>query len=110
MSTIKKLSKVKQQLQGIRFNNVDLAHVMSLYLVSNNETLREQKEISDSKIISITKELNSNDPKKIIFHFPFLSISNSVKLLLSKRLNFALPKNKIEYSNYLVYFEIMIKI
>lgn len=108
MSTIKKLSKVKQQLQGIRFNNVDLAHVMSLYLVSNNETLREQKEISDSKIISITKELNSNDPKKIIFHF--LSLSNSVKLLLSKRLNFALPKNKIEYSNYLVYFEIMIKI
>lgn len=108
MSTIKKLSKVKQQLQGIRFNNVDLAHVMSLYLVSNNETLREQKEISDSKIISITKELNSNDPKKIIFHF--LSLSNSVKLLLSKRLNFALPKNKIEYSNYLVYFEIMLKI
>lgn len=108
MSTIKKLSKVKQQLQGIRFNNVDLAHVMSLYLASNNETLREQKEISDSKIISITKELNSNDPKKIIFHF--LSLSNSVKLLLSKRLNFALPKNKIEYSNYLVYFEIMIKI
>ena len=108
MSTIKKLSKVKQQLQGIRFNNVDLAHVMSLYLVSNNETLREQKEISDSKIISITKELNSNDPKKIIFHF--LSLSNSVKLLLSKRLNFALPKNKIEYSNYLVYSEIMLKI
>lgn len=108
MSTIKKLSKVKQQLQGIRFNNVDLAHVMSLYLASNNETLREQKEISDSKIISITKELNSNDPKKIIFHF--LSLSNSVKLLLSKRLNFALPKNKIEYSNYLVYFEIMLKI
>lgn len=108
MSTIKKLSKVKQQLQGIRFNNVDLAHVMSLYLASNNETLREQKEISDSKIISITKELNSNDPKKIIFHF--LSLSNSVKLLLSKRLNFALPKNKIEYSNYLVYFDIMLKI
>lgn len=108
MSTIKKLSKVKQQLQGIRFNNVDLAHVMSLYLASNNETLREQKEISDSKIISITKELNSNDPKKIIFHF--LSLSNSVKLLLSKRLNFALPKNKIEYSNYLVYSEIMLKI
>lgn len=108
MSTIKKLSKVKQQLQGIQFNNVDLAHVMSLYLASNNETLREQKEISDSKIISITKELNSNDPKKIIFHF--LSLSNSVKLLLSKRLNFALPKNKIEYSNYLVYFEIMLKI
>ena len=108
MSTIKKLSKVKQQLQGIRFNNVDLAHVMSLYLASNNETLREQKEISDSKIISITKELNCNDPKKIIFHF--LSLSNSVKLLLSKRLNFALPKNKIEYSNYLVYFEIMLKI
>ena len=104
---LQELSKVKKQLQGIP-NNVDLAHLISLYLVLNDE--REQKEIYDSKTISITKELNSNDPKKIIFNFFFFSLWNSVKLLLSKRLSFALPKNKTEYSNYLVNFEIMLKI
>ena len=56
-----------------------------------------------SHILKFGKNSSSrNNPDKVIYNFSSLTLSDSDKSLLSKRLNFALPPTSLEYSEYLV--------
>ena len=49
----------------------------------------------------------SHNPDKIIFNYSSHKLSKSVKSLLCKGLNFAIPPDKLEYSNYILPFELL---
>ena len=47
------------------------------------------------------------DPDKTIFSYSSYNLSKTEKSLLCKDLNFAVPPDKLEYSNYLLPFELL---
>ena len=47
------------------------------------------------------------DPENVIFNFWSYVLSDNDKSLLSKALNFSLPNNKVEISEYLCPFELL---
>ena len=49
----------------------------------------------------------SHDPDKIIFNYSSYNLSKSAKCVLCKGLNFAIPPDKLEYSHYLLPFELL---
>ena len=49
----------------------------------------------------------SHDPDKIILNYSSQKLSKSEKSLLCKGLNFAIPPDKLEYSDYLLPFELL---
>ena len=49
----------------------------------------------------------SHDPDKIIFNYSSQKLSKSEKSLLCKGLNFAIPPDKLEYSDYLLPLELL---
>ena len=49
------------------------------------------------------------DPGKIIFNFSSYNLSDHEKLILSKGLSFAVPPKAIEYSEFLVPFEMLFR-
>ena len=60
-----------------------------------------------SQIFKFGKNSSSiNNPDKVIYNFSSLTPSDSDKSLLSKRLNFAMPPASLEYSEYLVDYEL----
>ena len=51
-------------------NVIDYAHICSLFLISNNKILTEQKDIQNCKIIGlINGKGKSIDPENVIFNF-----------------------------------------
>ena len=51
----------------------------------------------------------SYDPNKVIYDFSNYHLTDSDKLLLIKGLNFAIPPKKIEYSKFLLPFELLFR-
>ena len=49
------------------------------------------------------------DPDKVIFNFSSYNLSDHEKIVLSKGLSFAIPPKTIEYSEFLVPFEILFR-
>ena len=57
---------------------------------------------------SITDNV-SHDPDKVIYNFSNYHLTDSDKSLLIKGLNFAIPPKKIEYSKFLLPFELLFR-
>ena len=51
----------------------------------------------------------SHDPNKVIYNFSNYHLTDSDKSLLIKGLNFAIPPKKIEYSKFLLPFELLFR-
>ena len=49
----------------------------------------------------------SHDPNKVIYNFSSYHLTDFDKLLLIEVLNFAIPPKKIEYSKFLLLFELL---
>ena len=49
----------------------------------------------------------SHDPQKVIFNYSSHVLTESEKSLLCKGLNFAIPPDKLEYSDFLLPFELL---
>ena len=49
----------------------------------------------------------SHDPEKVIFNYSSHVLTESEKSLLCKGLNFAIPPNKLQYSDFLLPFELL---
>ena len=49
------------------------------------------------------------DPDKVIFNFSRYNLSDHEKIVLSKGLTFAIPPKAIEYSEFLVLFEMLFR-
>ena len=78
----------------------------SIFLISNDKVLTKQKDIQDRKIIRLFKG-KGIDPETVIFDFSSYVLSDNNKSLLSKGLNFSLPSQKIDISEYLCPFELL---
>ena len=76
----------------------------------NDNNIRKCKEVQDRKIIELSKNsLGRNNLDKVIYNFSSVNLTDSDKSLLSKGLNFALPPASLEYSEYLVDFELFFR-
>ena len=84
-------------------------HVICLFLTKNDRTLAHHQNIHSKKLFNLGLEVSkvSHDPNKIIFNYSSHNISKSEKSLLCKGLNFAIPPDKLEYSDYLLPFELL---
>ena len=67
-----------------------------------------QKLIPNMYEKSITDNV-SHDPDKVIYNFSNYHLKDSDKSLLIKGLNFAIPPKKIEYSKFLLPFELLFR-
>ena len=78
-----------------------------MFLVCIDKNIRKCKEVKDYKILKFGKNsLSKNNPDKIIYNFSSVTLSGSDKSLLSPGLNFALLPVSLEYSEYLVDYEL----
>ena len=57
--------------------------------------------------LGIESSKTSHDPQKVIFNYSSHVLTESEKSLLCKGLNFAIPPDKLEYSDFLLSFELL---
>ena len=88
---------------------IDYTHVICLFLTQNDRKLVHHQNIRFKKLFNLGLEVSkvSHDPDKIIFNYSSHKLSKSEKSLLCKGLNFAIPPDKLEYSDYLLPFELL---
>ena len=101
----KLLTEIKEQVNPIYFGHMSL-----IFSICNDKDIRKCKEVQDPKILKLGKNsLSRNNPDKVIYNFSSVTLSDSDKSLLSKGLNFALPPASLEYSEYLVDYELFFR-
>ena len=98
----------KRKLRGI-LGIIDYTHVCCLFLNKNDKKLKNQQDIHSKKLfnLGIESSKTSNDPQKVIFNYSSHVLRESEKSLLYKGLNFAIPPDKLEYSDFLLPFELL---
>ena len=108
--------RIKQELQ-YQLSPIDFMHVSSLFLVSNDKAIRKNDKIHGRKLQKLIPNIHeksiidnvSHDPNKVIYNFSNYHLTDSDKSLLIKGLNFAIPPKKIEYSKFLLPFELLFR-
>ena len=78
----------------------EFAHVRSLFRRSNNSATQKLSKLVKSNISVQTSS-------KVIFNFLKYELSDPEKELLAKGLNFSLPLKYLDYTNYLVNYELL---
>ena len=88
---------------------IDYTHVICLFLTQNDRKLAHHQNIHSKKLFNLGLEVSkvSHDSEKIIFNYSSHMFSKSEKSSLCKGLNFAIPPDKLEYSDYLLPFELL---
>ena len=106
--------RIKQELQ-YQLSPIDFMHVSSLFLVSNDKAIRKNDKIHSRKQHKLIPNIHekriidvSHDPNKVIYNFSNYHLTDSDKSLLIKDLDFAIPLKKIEYSKFLLPFELLL--
>ena len=95
-------TEIKLQVTPFEFGHISL-----IFLICNDKNIQKRKEVQDCKILKLGKNsLSRNNSDKVIYNFSSVTLSDSDKSLLSKGLNFALPPVSLEYSEYLVDYEL----
>ena len=91
---------------------IDCTHVICLFLTQNDRKLAHHQNIHSKKLFNLGLEVSkvSHDPDKIIFNYSSYNLSKSKKRVLCKGLNFAIPPDKLEYSHYLLPFELLYRV
>ena len=86
---------------------INIAHVSSLFLRSNNKILASKCATQQKKLSKLVKSnISIQDPSKAIFNFSKYELSNCEKRLFSKGLVFSLPPKNLDYVDYLDNFEL----
>ena len=108
--------RIKQELQ-YQVSPIDLMHVSSLLLVSNDKAIHKNDKIHGRKLQKLIPNIHeksiidnvSREPSKVIYNFSNYHLTDSDKFLLIRGLNFAIPPKKIEYSKFLLPFELLFR-
>ena len=97
-----------RKLRGI-LGIIDYTQVCCLFLNKNDKKLKNQQHIHSKKLFNLGTESSkmSHDPQKVIFNYSSHVLTESEKSLLCKGLNFAIPPDKLEYSDFLLPFELL---
>ena len=94
---------------------IDYVHVCNTFLVSNNKIISKVKETQDKKLCNLLlKNIGKNsdtcqDLDKVIFSFSSDNLNNHQKSVLCKGVNFTIPPKAIEYSEFLLPFEMLFR-
>ena len=84
---------------------IDLAQISSLFLKSNNKMLTS-KSAAQQKGKLIEFKISMQDPNKVMFKFSKYELSDCLKRLLAKCLNFRLSPKHLDYVDYLLNFDL----
>ena len=105
---------IKQQLQ-YQLSPIDFMHVSSLFIVSYDKVICKNDKIHTRKLQKLIPNIHekgiidnvSHDPNKAIYNFSNYHLTDSDKSLPTKGLNFAIPPKKIDYSKFLLPFQLL---
>ena len=109
-----KVTEVKNSL-NCKMSYIDYVHVCNTFLVSNNKNISKVKKTQDKKLCNLLlRNMGNNsdtcqDPDKVIFNFSSYNLSDHEKIVLCKGLSFAIPPKTIEYSEFLVPFDMLFR-
>ena len=89
----------------------------SLLLVSNDKATRKNDKVHVGKLQKSIRNIHetsiidnvSYDPNKVIHNFSYYHLTDSDKLLLISGLNFAIPPKNIEFSKFVLLFELQFR-
>ena len=86
-----------------------LSYLICLFLTKIVRKLAHHQNIHSKKLFNLGLEGSKvpHDPDKIIFNYSSYNLSEGEKSLLCKGLNFAVPPDKLEYSDFLLPFEFL---
>ena len=110
----KDTKRIKEELQGT-VSCLDFSYICSLFLVANDKSILHHDNIQKRKLknlleISLKEVINDNhDPNKVIFNFSSYELSDVEKSVLCKGLNFSVKPKSIEYSEFLLAFELLFR-
>ena len=101
-------SNRKEQLRQT-LGIIDYTHVICLFMTKNDRKLAHHQNIHSKKPFNLGLEVSkiSHDTDKTIFNYSSYNLSKSEKKLFCTGLNFAIPPDKLEYSDYLLPFELL---
>ena len=105
------LAEVKKNLMK-ELSWIDYHHVCNLFLVGNDKAISKHKETQNKKLVKlIGSPLNkiTHDPEKVIYNFSKHVLTEAEKSVLCKGLQFAVPPKTIEYSEYMLPFELLFR-
>ena len=108
----KDTKRIKEELQGT-VSCLDFSYICSLSLVANDKSILHHDNIQKRKLknlleISLKEVINDcHDPNKVIFNFSSDELGDVEKSVLCKGLNFSVKPKSIEYSEFLLPFELL---
>ena len=94
---------------------IDYVHDCNKFLVSNNKNISKVNETQDKKLYNLllrNMEKNSDTyyhDDKVIFNFSSYNLNDHEKSVLCTGLNFVTPPKAIEYSQFLLPFEMLFR-
>ena len=108
----KDTKRIKEELQGT-FSCLDFSYICSLFLVPYDKSILHHGNIQKRKLKNLLdillKEVinDSHHPNKGILNFSYYELSDVEKNVLYKGLNFSGKAKSIEYSEFLLPFELL---
>ena len=117
----KKINTLKKDTQGVQkelrrtLSVLDFSYIWSLFLVANDKSIlhhdniQKQKLQNLLKISSIDIFSDSHNPDRVIFNFASYELTDDEKNFLCKGLNFSVKPGLIEYSEFLLPFELLFR-
>ena len=93
----------------LSINLFDYDHVCNLFLVKTDKSLRSHQKMHSKKLLHLEKSITNvgNNPKTVVFDISNYSLTKQEKSLLSKGLQFAITPTKIEYTEFILPFELL---
>ena len=77
-------------------NCINFAHISAIFLSSNDNILKFHDSIQQKKFNKLLRECKpKQDPEKLIFNFPNVTLTEAEKSLLVKGLSFSLPPESL---------------
>ena len=107
----KDTKRIKEELQGT-VSCLDFSYICSLFLVASDKSILHHDNIQKRKLknLSLKEVINdSHDPNKVIFNFSSYELSDVEKNVLCEGLNFSVKPKSIEYSEFLLPFELLFR-
>ena len=92
---------------------IDYVHVITKFLVSNDKNIYKICKNQGKKLHNLLlnnsyhNSVTFHDPDKVIFNFLCHVLNTTEKSLLNKGLNFAIPPKNINYTDYMLLFELL---
>ena len=106
--------RVKEELQRT-FSVLDFSYICSLFLVANDKSILQHNSIHKRKLQNLLKISSNNifsdshNPDRVIFNFSSYKLTDDEKNVLCKGLNFSVRPGLIEYSEFLLPFELLFR-